>query len=403
MGEKKKIVTIVGGGAAGFFCAVNLKEMSPDTQVILLEQGKEFLGKVKVSGGGRCNVTNALEDPRELVKNYPRGSKELLGPLYKFGTIETRDWFESRGVSLKTESDGRVFPVSNDSSEIVNCLLKEAKRRGVILNTHHKLQSVQKLANGFKLQVNGSEMFTDKLVLTTGSSKWMFQILTGLGIEMVSELPSLFTFNCKDTRLRNLAGISVPETSVRVRGTKLIQNGPVLITHQGFSGPAILKTSAYGARLLAESSYKFDLEIDWLPAHSEDELMKELRESGKKWVLGKNRFLPNRLWEQLIDPNLGHKEISFAELNKVQLSQIVDALKHAVFQVSGKSTFKEEFVTAGGVSLKEVDFRSFGIKSIPGLYAAGEILDIDGVTGGFNFQNAWTGAYLIASHLSTEL
>lgn len=400
--DMKKKVAIIGGGAAGFFCAANLGEMSEDVEITILEQGKEFLSKVRVSGGGRCNVTNVCDEPRELIKNYPRGGRELLGPFHKFATADTRWWFEARGVALKEEEDGRIFPVSDDSADIVNCLLKVAKSHGVRCLTHQKVTSLKPAGSGFKLQVSGEEVFFDFVVLTCGSSKYMNDMISDLGIDIVPPLPSLFTFNCKDRRLRDLAGISVPNVEVSIEGVTDDQSGPILITHQGFSGPAILKMSAFGARSLASSSYKFEVKIDWLPAWSGDQIISRLRAEGKRKVLGKYDFLPNRLWVQLLEPVITDPEMTNASLNKTQLESLVSALKNSSFSINGKATFKEEFVTAGGIDLREMDFRTFGLRKYPGLYAAGEILDIDGVTGGFNFQNAWTGAYLIAKDIAEK-
>lgn len=356
-------IVVVGGGAAGFFAAIAAKTAFPDASVTLHEKTNKVLSKVRISGGGRCNVTHACFDPKLLVKNYPRGSKELLGPFHRFQPADTVEWFSERGVELKTEADGRMFPTTNSSETIIDCLLNEAKRVGVEI----KLQS--------KLSLN--ELKADRLILATGSAKGGYEIAKHFGHTIQSPVPSLFTFNIPDFPLESLSGISLENVCLKLEGTKLVQEGPLLITHWGFSGPAALKLSAFGARYLAEQNYEVQLCIDWLPQFSVDELMPLLTLKNLRSVP-----LPKRLWRLLCG------------VQKLNPRKLCEKLKADRYLVKGKTTNKEEFVTCGGVTLSEVNFKTMESKLHPGLYFCGEILDIDGITGGFNFQNAWTTGWI---------
>lgn len=391
---------IVGGGAAGFFAAVTFAEANPGSRVVILEKGKEVLQKVRISGGGRCNVTHACFDAKELVKNYPRGGKALIGPFHRFGPADTVAWFQGRGVKLKTEADGRMFPVTDNSETIVQCLLQAARRAGVEILTGQNLVSISKNKNWTARTQGGLSFETQNLLIATGSNPRIWQLLEGLGHRIVPPVPSLFTFNIKDPRITGLLGVSVPAASVRVEGEKLTAAGPLLITHWGMSGPAILKLSAWGARALHDLDYHFEISVNWLGemtiAAALELLGKIKNESAKKMVAANNPFpdLPKRLWERLAEAAAIPGDLRWADLNKEKMKNLAAQLTDARFRVHGKSTFKEEFVTAGGVDLDEVDFKKFESKICPSLFLAGEVLDIDAITGGFNFQAAWTGGYL---------
>jgi len=397
-------IAIIGGGAAGFFAAITCAEANPACRVTIFERGKSVLEKVRVSGGGRCNVTHACFDARELVRHYPRGSRELLGPFMQFGPEQTVAWFEQRGVRLKAEADGRMFPITDDSQTIVDCLSRAAHQAGVSVLTSTRVEKIEMVAalegapplsTQWKI---GPEIF-DKIMLATGSSTTAWEWLRELGHNVVPPVPSLFTFNTKDTRLRDLAGVSVPMASLRIPGTKLSAEGPLLVTHWGLSGPAVLRISAWGARDLHELGYKFPLEINFLgekAPRSATEMLSQLKlESGKKLVASNTQMnLPSRLWQRLVESAGIAPESRWADLSKLQLKSLAEQIAAAQFQITGKSTFKEEFVTAGGIALKELNFKTFESRICPNLFLAGEVLDIDAITGGFNFQAAWTGGWL---------
>jgi predicted Rossmann fold flavoprotein len=360
-------VVVIGGGAAGVFAALSVKEAHPTRSVTLLEKSAIFLSKVRVSGGGRCNVTHACFEPAELVKNYPRGSKELLGPFHKFQPRDTIHWFESRGVKLKTEADGRMFPVSNSSQTIIDTLLNEAHRLGINLQIRQHIISIFHFDNLFHIQMrDGTTLLTKALILATGSSPEGYRFAESLGHTIQPPVPSLFTFNVPTSPLSHLSGIAIQKATVSLPEVGMKQTGPLLITHFGFSGPAVLKLSAWAARELHTLQYKTAIQIDWVP----DLSVEEIKKAGKP-------PLPKNLWKAL-----NH-----------------NTLHNDTYQMDGKTTHKEEFVTCGGVTLKEVDFRTMQSKILPGLFFAGEILNIDGVTGGFNFQNAWTTAFLAGQAL----
>lgn len=388
-------IAIIGGGAAGFFAAITCAEANPEAQVSIFERGKNVLEKVRISGGGRCNATHACFDARELVKHYPRGSRELLGPFMQFGPEQTIAWFEQRGVRLKVEADGRMFPITDDSQTIVDCLLRAAHEAGVRVLTSTRVENIQRKGASWQI---GSDTF-DKMMLATGSSSAVWQWLADLGHTIVPPVPSLFTFNTKDTRLRELSGVSVLMAALRIPGSKLTAEGPLLVTHWGLSGPAVLRISAWGARELHEKGYKFPLEVNFLGTQTRDEALDFLsqikQENGKKTVLAHPQgAIPARLWQRLVEAAEIGTEQRWADVNKVTMQALAGQLVAATFQITGKSTFKEEFVTAGGVSLKELNFKTFESKICPNLFLAGEVLDIDAITGGFNFQAAWTGGWL---------
>ncbi len=399
-------VIIIGGGAAGFFAAINCAEQNPDLSICILEKAKEGLQKVKVSGGGRCNVTHAEFIPQELARNYPRGEKELLGPFHTFMTGDIIDWFEKRGVKLKIEDDGRMFPVSNSSQTIVDCFLSEAKKNNVEVLYNHSVKEIISQYKNWKVITNQDDFSSSKLLLATGSNTKIWKILKDLGHNIIEPVASLFTFNIKDQRIKNIHGVVVQNVEIKVTDSNLESEGPLLITHWGMSAPAILKLSAFGALELAKLDYKFKIEINFIQTSFQDclETLKEIKNSSiKKTVINSPQFeLPKRLWQQLVLAAKISNETRWQDLNKNQLEQFTNQLTKAVFNVNGKSTFKEEFVTAGGIDLKEINFKTYESKLHKNLYFAGEVLNIDAVTGGFNFQNAWTGAYIAAQHISNK-
>lgn len=396
-------VLIIGGGAAGFFTAINVAEKHPEKSVVILERGKEFLTKVRISGGGRCNVTHACFDPKELVNYYPRGEKELLGPFHQFCCGDTMAWFEERGVALKIEDDGRIFPITDSSQTIIDCFLRESKKYNVDFRINHAVKNISKIADLWQVATSQGMLEAKNVVLTTGSNPKMWKELETLGHSIIPAVPSLFTFNIKDARIKDLLGIAT-QASVKVVDTKLESNGPLLITHWGMSGPGILKLSAWGARVLADKNYNFQIQVNWLDDISKEDCLENIKdfkiELAKKTVQKNNPFeLPKRLWYRIMNAAGVKEDMRWADLNKQQTEQLASQLTEAIFNVKGKSTFKEEFVTAGGIDLKEVNFKTFESKKQENLYFAGEILNIDAITGGFNFQNAWTGSYIIANNI----
>lgn len=397
-------ILIVGGGAAGFFSAINIVERNPKLKVAILERGKEVLSKVRVSGGGRCNVTHACFEPNELVKYYPRGEKELRGPFHQFCSGDTVEWFEKHGVELKIEDDGRMFPISNSSQTIIDCFLTASQKLGITILTGQSVQSIFKKDNCWKIETQTENYLAEKLILATGSNPKIWDMLHTFGHAIVTPVPSLFTFNIKDPRIKELPGIAT-QVNVKVIGSKLESTGPLLITHWGMSGPAILKLSAWGARILHDKNYQFAIEVNWLNDIETEEaemLLKELKqEHAKKTVAKKSPLeLQNRLWESLVLASGIGAETKWADLSKIQLHNLASQLTKGIFQVNGKSTFKEEFVTAGGIDLKEINFKTMESKIHPNLYFAGEIVNIDAITGGFNFQNAWTSGFIVANAIA---
>ena len=459
-------VIIIGGGAAGFYCAIHIAEARPDLKIAILEKGKEVLAKVKVSGGGRCNVTHAEFDPSELTGNYPRGRKEMRGPFHSYCTGDTVAFFEERGIPLKIESDGRMFPVSDSSQTIIDCFTKEADRLGIrvlrhsavtdirwVDNTNTQFREVHERPNDARHNderttvsrtdeagTNNARKDTNNddktsyhweiksikhsylaksIVIATGSSPRMWKLIENLGHSLKPAIPSLFTFNIKDDRISSIPGVSTaarvevlearsfsPKITIKLKSQAkekalLTSEGPVLITHWGMSGPAILKLSAWGAQMLNEMKYRFRIRVNWLPDYSTDGILGLLMDiksiEAKKTVLRTKAVdIPRRLWTSLVKAAGVGKSEKWADVTKIQLENLARQLTQCEFQVDGKSTFKEEFVTAGGVNLKEIDFKNFESKIHPGLYFAGEVIDVDAITGGFNFQNAWTGGYLAA-------
>ena len=396
-------IIIVGGGAAGFFTAINIVEKNPKLKVAILERGNEVLSKVRISGGGRCNVTHACFEPNELVKFYPRGEKELRGPFHQFCSGDTVEWFSNHGVELKIEEDGRMFPISNSSQTIIDCFLQATQKLGITVLMGQSVQSIFKKDNFWKIETQNKNYIAEKLILATGSNPKIWEMLQTFGHAIVNPVPSLFTFNIKDARIKELPGVSAM-VSIKVKDTKLASTGPLLITHWGMSGPAILKLSAWGARILAEKNYQFTIFVNWLndiEADDAEKILKNLKqEHAKKAVSKKSPFdFPNRLWESLVLASSISEETKWADLSKIQLQNLVHQLTNSSFQVNGKSTFKEEFVTAGGIDLKEINFKTMESKLHENLFFAGEIINIDAVTGGFNFQNAWTSGYILANSL----
>ncbi|WP_298555521.1 NAD(P)/FAD-dependent oxidoreductase [uncultured Algibacter sp.] len=399
-----KDVVVVGGGAAGFFAAINIAEQNPNLKISILERGATGLGKVKVSGGGRCNVTHAEFIPKELTQHYPRGEKELLGPFHQFMTGDTIEWFEKRGVELKIEDDGRMFPVSNSSQTIIDCFLNEVEKHQVEVLYNHSVKSIELQEELFKIESSQGDFLSKKVLIATGSNPKIWSLLEGLGHTISQPVPSLFTFNIKDERIQDIPGVVAQNVEIKVLDTDLWSEGSLLITHWGMSAPSILKLSAFGALELAKRNYKFKIEINFIRHAFEEclEILKTLKQDlAKKTVFKSTQFdLPKRLWHKLVLASNMAIETRWADLNKGQLENLAGHLTQAVFKVDGKSTFKEEFVTAGGVNLKEVNFKTFESKRIKNLYLAGEVINVDAVTGGFNFQNAWTGAYIAAQNIS---
>jgi hypothetical protein len=401
---KQKIV-IIGGGAAGFFTAITTAETNPNLEVIILEKGNKVLQKVKVSGGGRCNVTHACFDPKELIEFYPRGRKELLGPFHQFMTGDTVKWFESRGVKLKIEADNRVFPVTNSSQSIIDCLMKSIEKAGVVLKLNQKVEAISKINNQFRIVSSTDVFLADKLVITTGSNPKFWNIIEELGHTIIAPVPSLFTFKINDQRIKEIPGISVTNAKISIADFPLKVTGPLLITHWGISGPAVLKLSAFGARYLADKNYQYKVNINWLSTPFPN-VLNELKaikiEQLKKHVHLKSVFheIPRRLWEKLVLAADIKNDARWADLSNKQLENLATQLTKTVLQADGKTTFKEEFVTAGGIDLKEIDFKRFESKIHKNLFFAGEVLNIDAVTGGFNFQNAWTGGYIVGKTMA---
>ena len=401
-------IIVVGGGAAGFFAAIAAAETSPGAEVILLERGARFLDKVRISGGGRCNVTHACFEPREFATRYPRGERALLAPFHKFSARDTVDWFAARGVKLKTEGDGRMFPTTNSSQTIINCLMNAATKAGVKLRLNCGVESITKRADGgFELSlVNDEKISGDRLLLATGGCRAAAagQLAVSLGHTIEAPVPSLFTFQIELQWLRSLAGVAIAaEVSVPV--AKLRERGPLLVTHWGLSGPAILKMSAWGARSLHKLDYKFPLFVNWLPDFSPEKIAQELAARRKRWA-GKLIVnvplapLPARLWEELVLAAGIVRETRWSVLTRAQTHALTQQITRTEFSVTGKSLNKDEFVTCGGVKLGEINFKTMASKVCPGLFFAGELLDIDGVTGGFNFQAAWTTGWLAGQALA---
>jgi len=398
-------IIIIGGGAAGYFTAINAKENNPDLDITILEKGKAVLQKVKISGGGRCNVTHACFEPRELVKFYPRGAKELLGPFHTFMTGDTFEWFDDRGVPLKIEEDNRVFPEANTSQAIIDCFQKAVDNLGIKVLINCGVNSVYQQENEWIVNTKEQTFKADKVVIAAGSSKKVWQLCKTLSHHIIEPVPSLFTFNINDKRIVDLLGISVPNATVNIVGTKLEASGPLLITHWGLSGPAVLKLSAFGARILADKNYQYNVEVNWLSRPTEkvlNVLLNLKKKEPRKTVILKSPFaeISKRLWERFVVFSNISKTQNWADLSNLQLENLANQLTKGIYNANGRTTFKDEFVTAGGLDLKEINFKNFESKKHKNLFFVGEVLNIDAVTGGFNFQNAWTGGYICAKALA---
>lgn len=402
-------VIIAGGGPAGFFAAIRCGELNPNLRILILEKASQTLGKVLISGGGRCNVTHACFEPAKLITYYPRGANELRGAFTRFQPKDTIEWFESRGVKLKTESDGRMFPVTDSSETIADCLRESARRVGVRVQTGASLLGVEKgLRGGFRLEVlleaQILHLQTKKLLIATGSDRKTLQIIQALGHTIHDPVPSLFTFNIQDKHIEGLAGVSVENVTLKMDA--IMTQGSLLITHWGLSGPAVLRCSAWGARELFEKKYRAELSVNWLGDYSADKAWgvlqhnKDWKENTRKKISAASAFsqIPIRLWKQLTE-FLGEK--NWADISKAELRRLAEELTAGKFAITGKGQFKEEFVTCGGINLKEVDFKTMQSRVAEDLFFAGEVLDIDGLTGGFNFQASWTTGWLAGSALSS--
>lgn len=397
-----KKIAIIGGGAAGFFTAANLgKELGKQT--VIFEQSMQPLQKVRISGGGRCNLTHACFDPIDLVEYYPRGSKELRSVFSKFQPGDTMDWFESRGVSLKIEEDNRVFPVSNSSMSIIECLLKEVEKNEVEIRIGEAVHRIEREENKFVIYTKEDVFRFEKLIFTPGSSPKSVGFLKKLGHKIIPLVPSLFTFNIRDERLRDLMGISFDSTDISIPELKLSSTGSLLITHWGLSGPGVLKLSAWGAIHLNQLNYKFQIKINFLQKDTQacvGELIEFKSKNQKKQLIKACPFsIPKRFWRRVLEVLKVNSDLTYSGLNKQQIQKIAEELTQGTYQVNGKSTFKDEFVTAGGLDLKEVDFKNMESKLVPNLFFAGEVLNIDAITGGFNFQACWSEAHLISKFL----
>jgi len=398
----KKQIIIIGGGAAGFFCAANLDESK--YYVTILEQNSEVLQKVKISGGGRCNVSHACFDPRDLVGFYPRGNKELLSVFHQFQPGDTMDWFDQRNVSLKIENDNRIFPESNSSQTIINCLMNEVNQKNFTIKTKSVVTEIVENDEQFLIKTNSGDFIADFVIYCTGSSPKSLKILQNLGHQMVEPVPSLFTFNIKNETLKDLMGTSFPNAEVAIPQLKTDESGPMLITHWGLSGPSILKTSAWKARELAALKYQFDIFVNFIGIDIEEarEMFMKFRQENPKKSIGTSKIfdITTRFWHRILWISKIDLDKNISTISSKELQDILQNLCKNVMKVTGKSTYKDEFVTAGGVNLKEINFKNMTSKIIDRFYLAGEVLNIDAVTGGFNFQACWSEAWLIAQDLN---
>jgi predicted Rossmann fold flavoprotein len=403
-----KTLVVIGGGAAGFFCAVNAARLNPAIKVILLEKTSKLLSKVRISGGGRCNVTHALFDRVEMSKRYPRGQHFVKKTFHQFFTTDTIQWFEERGVKIKAEKDGRMFPITDSSQTIIDCLLHEANKYGVEIRMNYEVKSIATDHSPFILQGSIPPVLkADYICIASGGypKASMFEWLKALGHTVADPVPSLFTFNLPKHPITELMGVSVERARVKIEGSKLAEEGPLLITHWGLSGPAVLRLSAWGARELAAKAYDFKVHLNWVPEYSEQTLKEQLlsarfMQPSKKLVNHNFVQLPNRLWQFLLTASGIGEEQRFADLPAKAENALIRNLVDYTVDVRGKTTFKEEFVTAGGINLGEVDANTMMSKKVPNLFFAGEILDVDGITGGFNFQHAWTSGWIAAGNIA---
>ncbi|SDQ41314.1 hypothetical protein SAMN05421664_1514 [Chryseobacterium soldanellicola] len=397
-----KQIIIIGGGAAGFFCASNLDEKK--YKITILEQNSDVLQKVKISGGGRCNVSHACFDPRELVQFYPRGNKELLSVFTKFQPGDTMDWFEKRKVSLKIENDNRIFPESNSSQTIINTFLHEIQHKNVEVKTKCSVKEIEKIGEKYSVQTSLGDFEADFVIYATGSSPKSLKIIENLGHKIIDLVPSLFTFNIKDDLLKDLAGTSFEMAETSILKLKTEESGPLLITHWGLSGPAILKISAWEAINLAKVKYNFEVQVNFISKDIDDaeELFQNFKQSNPKKTIGQSKIfdITNRFWQRILEVSKVDLNKQIAQISGKEMQTLLENLCKKKFHVTGKSTFKDEFVTAGGVDLKEINFKNMTSKILPNFYVAGEVLNIDAVTGGFNFQACWSEAWLIAQDLN---
>lgn len=399
-----KQIIIIGGGAAGFFCASNLDETK--YKVIILEQNSDVLQKVKISGGGRCNVSHACFDPKELVQFYPRGNKELLSVFTKFQPGDTMDWFDKRNISLKIENDNRIFPESNSSQTIINTFLNEVQKKNIEVRTKSLVKEIIKEGEKYIVKTNSEDFTTDYIIYATGSSPKSLKIVENLGHKIISLVPSLFTFNIKNDLLKDLAGTSFENAEISIPKLKTEESGPLLITHWGLSGPAILKISAWEAISLAQQKYNFEIEVNFISKTMDEaeELFQSVRQSNPKKTIGQTKIfeITNRFWQKILEVSKVDLNKQIANISGKEMQTILENVCKKKLQVTGKSTFKDEFVTAGGVDLKEINFKNMSSKILPQFYIAGEVLNIDAVTGGFNFQACWSEAWLIAQDLNIK-
>ncbi|NCI45755.1 BaiN/RdsA family NAD(P)/FAD-dependent oxidoreductase [Sediminibacterium soli] len=402
-------LVVIGGGAAGFFCAVNAARQAPGLQVTIIEKSNKLLSKVKVSGGGRCNTTHACFDIAELSRKYPRGQHFVKKTFHWFNPTHTIEWFAVRGVPLKTEADGRMFPVTDNSQTIIDCLLKEAGRYQVDIRMQCEVKRIERNGSAFRVHVSEEEAYeADYLLIATGGypKSAMFDWLRATGHSVEEPVPSLFTFNMPGHAITQLMGLSVEKATVKVNGTKLVEQGPLLITHWGMSGPVVLRLSAWGARQLAALGYQFSITVNWLSDYNEQSLREawqSLREQYAAQKIGnKNPFgLPARLWTYLLQQAGIGEQLRWSDLPSKEQNQLIRQLTAQEFVVNGKTTFKDEFVTCGGIRLSEIDPNTMQSRIVPHLYFAGEVMDVDGITGGFNFQHAWTSGWLAAQSIAS--
>ena len=409
MRAEQQKVAIIGGGAAGFFAAISAKSHWPNAEVCILEKSNKLLAKVKISGGGRCNVTHACPDIVELSKAYPRGEKQLRKAFHQFSATDTIQWFESRNIPLKTYPDGCIFPQANDSQVIIDLFLKECRALGIGILLQQNITKISPHSSGVTIINNQQQQEYDRVIICTGGSPKISGLtwLSDLGLDIVEPLPSLFTFNMPQNPICELMGIVVSQASAKIEGTKLVGQGPLLITHWGMSGPAILLLSAWGARILAQNNYHFFVLINWLDTCKDEELRALLSSTAaahaaKKISNWNPTTLSNRLWLHLLERSDIHPDLRWSELGKKAMNRLVNTLLNDRYEVKGKTTFKEEFVTAGGVALSEINFQTMQAKKIPNLSFAGELLDVDGITGGYNFQAAWTTGFIAGKHAFTN-
>lgn len=401
---------VIGGGAAGFFCAVNAARMRPDLQVLMLEKTGKVLQKVKISGGGRCNVTHACPDIEYLLQHYPRGKNFLKKLFYSFGPADTIEWFQSRGVQLKTEADGRMFPITNDSQTIINTLLQDLNRFGVQLQYHTDVKKIYQESGIFCIETNQGILKADYVCIASGGypKSFLFEWIKQTGHNIASPVPSLFTFNMPGNSLCALMGVAVNPVKIHIAGSSFKQEGPLLITHWGISGPVVLKLSAWAARHLAEKNYQFQIVINWIPAFTTSSLqaywLELQQQNARQRIYSKNPFnLPNRLWQYFLKEAVIPETNNWASINTKQKNALIQLLTQFSCNIQGKTTFKEEFVTSGGIVLSEINPATMESRLLPGLFFAGEVTDVDGVTGGFNFQYAWSSGYVAAQSVAAAV